>query len=190
MRIPLLFLPFTLTPRQRLFLLRLLLLGLGCGALGPDTDETSLGANITQLAECVLLALVVAKLALLDSGSLDNGESSSGGGDVLTLLGCLNILGRSVTSLGLARATGEDDEALLVLLEALHVGLEGLLGEVLAAGIDGDANGGCELAGDSSSLELSEREASASADTAVVLDGRAADDGPQAVDLYAVSENF
>lgn len=118
--------------------------------------------------------------------------------EVVSALGGLDVLGGGVTLLGLAVAAGEEDEALPVLLEALDVGLEALLGEVLAARVDGDTDGTGELAGDTGScdaldafcavgkightLQLNERETTAGTDTAVVLDGRAADDGPELVD--------
>lgn len=53
----------------------------------------------------------------------------------------------------LAEFAGEEDEAGLVGLEAVNIGLEGFDGEVLAAGVDGDADGGSELARDTSFLE-------------------------------------
>jgi hypothetical protein len=70
--------------------------------------------------------------------------------EVVGALGGLDVLGGSVTLLGLAVAAGEEDEALAVLLEALDVGLEALLGKVLAARVDGDTDGASELAGDTS----------------------------------------
>ena len=68
--------------------------------------------------------------------------------EVVSALGSLDVLGGGVTLLGLAVAAGEEDEALPVFLEALDVGLEALLGEVLAAGVDRDTDGASELAGD------------------------------------------
>lgn len=52
----------------------------------------------------------------------------------------------------LTQLTGEEDEAGLVGLQALNVDGERFVGEVLAAGVNGDADRGCELAGDSSFL--------------------------------------
>ena len=88
--------------------------------------------------------------------------------EVVSALGGLDVLGGGVTLLGLAVAAGEEDEALPVLLEALDVGLEALLGEVLAARVDGDTDGAGELAGNASSLQLNERETTAGPDAAVV----------------------
>ena len=44
------------------------------------------------------------------------------------------------------------------LLEALYIGLEALLRQVLAARVDRDADGASELAGNAGSLELNEGE--------------------------------
>jgi hypothetical protein len=149
-----------------------------------------LSAGIAEEPVGVLGRLVVGDGALLESNSVIDGQDAGGGrDDVLALLGGLDVLGGSVTALGPAVAAGEEDETLLVLLEALDVGLEALLGEVLAAGVDGNADSGCELAGDASlcmfvsgssrsrsrelvmvlcTLQLSQGEATAGADTAVV----------------------
>lgn len=102
------------------------------------------------------------------------------------------VLG-SIGLLGLVRLLGEEDQAGLVSLKTLNVDREALLREVLAAGVDGDADGGGIKLGDASSLksnkvrlprnyldhvdilymylELSEREAAAQAGPAVILYG-------------------
>lgn len=81
---------------------------------------------------------------------MDDGEGGGGvgdgAGDGLEL-----VLG-GVALLGLVALLGEEDQALLVGLEALDVGGQGLLGDVLAASIDGDTDGGGVLAGDASGL--------------------------------------
>jgi len=131
-----------------LFLLGLRLVSLVLGALLADTDKASLGAAVAELAVCVLGGLIVAELALGDLGDVLDGQGDGGAGhDLLGVLGGLDVLGRGVTLLGLAVAAGEEDEALPVLLEALDVGLEALLGEVLAARVDRDTDGAGELAG-------------------------------------------
>lgn len=94
----------------------------------------------------------------------------------------LDLLGAGLALLGGLGVAGEEDEALLVGLQALNVGLEGLLGEVLATGVDGDTDGARKLAGDVGLLQLSEGETTASTNTAVVLDGGAANDGAELVD--------
>lgn len=111
-----------------------------------------LGAGVTEGPVGVLGGLVVADEALLELEDVLDGQNGSGAADeVLAALGSLDLLGGSVTALGLAVAAGEEDEALPVLLEALDVGLETLLGEVLAAGVDRDTDGAGELAGDAGS---------------------------------------
>ena len=115
------------------------------------------------------------------------------------LTGSLDVGCGRLTGLGRFGLAREEDETLLVGFEALDVGGERLFGEVLAARVDRNTDGGRQLARDagflyssqsrslnsisiSSYLQLGEREATASAHTAVVLDGRAADHRPQAVD--------
>lgn len=94
----------------------------------------------------------------------------------------LDLLGAGLTLLGGLEVAGEEDEALLVGLQALNVGIEGLLGKVLATGVDGDTDGARKLAGDVGLLELGEGETTAGTNATVVLDGRAADDGAELVD--------
>lgn len=82
---------------------------------------------------------------------MDDGEGGGGvgdgAGDGLEL-----VLG-GVALLGLVALLGEQDQTLLVGLEALDVGGQGLLGDVLAAGVDGDTDGRGVLAGDASGLD-------------------------------------
>jgi hypothetical protein len=127
------------------------LLSLGLGALLAGTGETGLAADVTELAVGVLLTGVVGELALSDLGLVGDGE---GGGGLLdeVLLGRLDLLSRGVTLLGGLAVAGEQDNAAAVSLQALDVGGKRLLGEVLAAGVDRDTDGGCKLAGDTSSL--------------------------------------
>lgn len=94
----------------------------------------------------------------------------------------LDLLGAGLALLGCLEVAGEEDEALLVGLQALNVDLEGLLAEVLATGVDGDTDGARKLAGDVGLLELGEGETTAGTNATVVLDGRAADDGTELVD--------
>jgi hypothetical protein len=143
-------------PSNPLFLLVGLLLSLGLVALLPTADETGLGASVAELPVGVLAGLVVLEVTLLEHGHVGDGQDLAGGlDDVLALLGGLDILGGSVTTLRLAVAAREEDELLPVLLEALHVGLEALLGQVLAAGVDRDTDGACELAGNAGSCIMS-----------------------------------
>lgn len=101
---------------------------------------------------------------------------------MLAVTDSLDLLGAGLTLLGGLGVAGEEDEAGLVGLQALNVGLEGLLAEVLATGVDGDTDGAGKLAGDVGLLKLGEGETTASTNTAVVLDAGAADDGAELVD--------
>lgn len=137
---------------MHLFLLGLSLLSLRLGTLFTSTLVTGLGALLTEHTVSVLSRLVVLDGALLEFDDVLDRQNLAGGLDgAVALLGSLDLLSGSVTLLGLAAAAGEENEALPVFLEALHVGLEALLREVLAAGVDGDTDGGSELAGDTSS---------------------------------------
>jgi hypothetical protein len=139
---------------SRLFLLVSGVISLRLRALLPDTDKAGLGARVAELPVRVLGRLVVADLALLEGDDVLDGQSGGGAADdVLGSLGGLDVLGGSITLLGLAVAAGEEDEALPVLLKALDVGLEALLGEVLAARVDRDTDGTGELAGDTGGCE-------------------------------------
>ena len=132
-----------------LFLLLGGLLSLGLGALLADTNQASLGAGLAELPEGIFGSLVVGNGALLEFDDVLDGKAGLGAGnDVLTALGGLDVLSRGVAVLGLSVAAGEENEALPVLLETLNIGLEALLGEVLAAGVDRDTDGAGELAGD------------------------------------------
>lgn len=91
----------------------------------------------------------VALLDLLD-GEVGGGDGE-GGGDVGGLVD-LGDVGLGVTLLGGVGLAGEQDQALLVGLEAGDVDGQGLLGEVLAAEVDGDADGGSKGTGDTSLL--------------------------------------
>lgn len=64
----------------------------------------------------------------------------------------LGDVGLGVTLLGGVRSAGKEDQALLVSLETGDVGGKGLLAEVLAAEVDGNADGGSESLGDTGLL--------------------------------------
>lgn len=118
------------------------LLGLGLGPLLAGTSVPGVSTGLTESPVGVLGGLVITDGALLELVSVLDGESLGSALDVLALLGSGNLLSGSVTLLGLAVAAGEENEALLELLKTLDVGLQGLLGDVLAAGVDRDTNGG------------------------------------------------
>jgi len=139
----------------RLFLGSSSVLLLGLRTLLALANQTRLGASVAQLAVSSLLAGVVGDLALGDLGGVDDGEGLVGlldVGAVAGLLGGLGVLGGSLAVLGRLALAREEDEAALVGLQALDVGLEGLLGKVLAARVDGDTDGGRELAGNAGLL--------------------------------------
>ena len=73
---------------------------------------------------------------------------------VASLLGSLDLLSASVTLLGCLGLAWEQNEAGSEGLEALDVGLEGLLGKVLAARVDGDTDGWRKLAWDTGFLNI------------------------------------
>ena len=91
----------------------------------------------------------VALLDLLDSNV--GGGDGENRGDKRGLLD-LGDVGLGVTLLGGVGSAGEDDQSLLVSLEAGDVGGQGLLAEVLSAEIDGNADGGSESLGDTGLL--------------------------------------
>lgn len=134
---------------RRLFLVGL---SLGCvlGTLLPLAKQSlvascqaqlGVGTTLNSLGGFALLDLVD---TLLD---VDDGQ---GGGEERDGLLDTDVL--AVTSLGLTSLAGEDDEALLVGLEAGDVGGERLLADVLAAGVDGNTDSGSEQLGDTSGL--------------------------------------
>ena len=118
------------------------------------------------------------------------------------LAGGIDFVLGGVALLGLLGLAGEEHKALLVLLQTLDIGLERLLGQVLSAWVDGNADSGRQLAWDASLLssmhvrdcpalhphrifsylQLGERETTTGAHAAVVLESRAADHRPQSVD--------
>jgi hypothetical protein len=123
-----------------------------------------LGAGLTQPAVRSLLTLghlVALDLGdgLLGGGVGDGQDGADVSGVALGLalsgeggLGGLDFLSGGVQLLELAALAGEEDEAGLVVLQTGDVGDEGLLGVVDPTVVDGDADGGGELLGDTSFL--------------------------------------
>lgn len=140
---------------SNLFVLGSLRLGLVPGPLLPLAGVALVGALLAELAEGTTLdgsghvGLLDLCDALVDT---DDGEGGTGGGDALG--GGLELLLRGVTLLGLVALLGEQNQAGGVGLEALDVGSERFLGQVLTAGINGDTDGGGVLAGDTGSLRV------------------------------------
>jgi len=123
--------------------------------LRPLAHQASLAPRIAQLPVGSLLGREVGNLALLNGDLVADREVLVVLLDlalVASLPGGLHLLGRSLTGLGGLGLAGEEDEASLVGLQALDVGLERLLGQVLAAGVDGDTDGGRQLAWDAGFL--------------------------------------
>ena len=135
------FLSVATDPLETHLFLGLLLVGLVPRALLPGTLVTGVGPRLAELlvgaALDVLGQLALGNLAEAGSNGLLDAER---GADGLCGLGGLLVLG-GIGLLGLVGLAGENDEAGLVLLQALDVGSKGLLGEVVAAGIDGDTDG-------------------------------------------------
>jgi hypothetical protein len=84
-----------------------------------------------------------------------------------------------VSLLGLLGVAGEEDEAVLVRLQAVGVELERLLGSVAPAVVDGNADGERLLPRHAGGLELLKGEASALSQATVVAESGAADGGTE-----------
>lgn len=128
-------------------------LGLGrvAGALLLLAQVAGLGSRVAELAVSTALD-GLGEVGLRDLGEAGGGLlDGEGGGEGLDGLG-LGEVDLGVALLDLVGAAGEDDEALLVGLEAGDVGGQGLLAQVLAAAIDGDTDGGSVKAGDTGGL--------------------------------------
>jgi hypothetical protein len=67
-------------------------------------------------------------------------------------LGGLDVFSGGVSLLVLTTSEWEEDDAFLEFLETLYIGLERLFGKILATWINGDSNGWCKFAWDSSRL--------------------------------------
>lgn len=160
-------------------MLNLLILFLGLSlvlsTLSTDTSVASVGASHPKLAVSV---------GLFDRGDgsgsdLELSRRNGEGGLDINLLGARDVLG--VTLLGLAGTAREQDEASLVLFEALNVELESLDAAVLTTEINGDADGVGKLAGNLGSLQLLKSETTASTLATVVALGGAANDGAKSL---------
>ena len=162
--------------------------------LAPGVAELSVGTTLNW-------GWGIALLDLGNGGGVDDWQSAVGALDKVGL-GGLDVGGGGITLLGLASLAWEKDELLLVSLKAGNVQGEGLGGEVLAAGINGDTDGRGELLWDTGLLQrlsenlpflagllfgvvvylqLLEGETTSSTNAAVVLDGWATDDWSQLV---------
>ncbi len=136
---------------KHLFLGSSTLVLLGLGPLLPHTDQTSLAASIAELPVRGRLALEVRNLALLDLELVGDRERAVRALDlalVSALAMLLHVVGRCLAVLWRLDLAREEHETGLVGLEALDVGGEGLFGEVLAARVDANSDGGSQLAWD------------------------------------------
>lgn len=122
--------------------LRTLLTGTGVARVAASLAESSVGTALNGSGHLALLDLLDAKVG---------GSDGEDGGDVAGLVD-LGDVGLGVALLGSVALAGEENQALLVGLEAGDVDGERLLAEVLAAEVDGDADGGSLVAGDTSLL--------------------------------------
>lgn len=142
----------------RLFLLGIFSVGLLLLSLRARTDKSGVRPGTSQLGVRILLALgQVARGDLLEAVlQADTGVNREGGSDLgrglRRVLSHLDILRRAVEFLVLAGFPGEEDQAGLVGLEAGDVEGKSLLRGRLAARVDGNTDGGCELAGDAGFL--------------------------------------
>ena len=188
--------------------MRLLLLLLLSLLLRPSLLRTRVASFCSLLTESSVG--VLSTLGQVAGGDLADGvgdvrvvdgEGGVGLGDILALKDGLGVGLLGVTLLDLAGTAGEDDEAVEVLLQSLDVDLETLLGQIGAASVNADTDGGSVLAGDLGSLsrmsviellglspqipthlELSKRETTSGAQLHVVLDGRATNSWSELVD--------
>lgn len=143
---------------EHLFLRSRSLILLGLRPLFPLTHQPCFAARVAQLPVCRTLTLEVGDLALLDGDLVADREEAAGLLDlavVTSLASRLVVLGGCLTGLRRLGAAWEEDETLLVGFEPLDVGGEGLFGEVGAARVDRDTDGGCQLARDAGFLQCS-----------------------------------
>lgn len=135
---------------------RLFLGGLGLGlllrALLPDTNQAGVRPRLPErLVRTTLDARGQLALRDLGEGGSNGLLDAENVADMPCGLGGLLVLG-GIGLLGLVGLARENNEALLVLLQALDVDREALLREVLAAGIHGDTDGAGIVLGNASSL--------------------------------------
>ena len=122
-------------------------------ALLAGTLVTGLGASVAELAVSTTLDWLwsIGLLDLGDTLGVDNWHGLVGGLDKVGL-GSLDVLDGGISLLGLSGLAWEENEAGTVGLKTLDVDLEGLDGEVGAAWVNGDTDGGSELLWDTSLL--------------------------------------
>jgi len=134
-----------MTPRlfldRRLFFLGSSFLLLSLSPLVPLALVSRIGTGETEGPESVLLLLGSIDGPLFEgtlAGDRVELENAGNGDDLLDIL---DLLGGSIAFLGGLGLTGEQDEFALVFVQPGDVLLQGLDRRVLAAVVDGDANG-------------------------------------------------
>lgn len=137
--------------------LLVLLLSLGLSPLLALALVTRLRSLVAERSVSILGALGQAAGRNLGDGGVDvvvvdNGESVSGLGGGLAVDDGLGVGLARITLLDLAGAAREDNETADVLLEALDVHCQRLLGQILATAVDADADSLGVLASDTGSL--------------------------------------
>lgn len=137
--------------------LLVLLLSLSLSPLLALALVTRLGSLVAERPVSILGALGQAAGRNLGDGGVDvvvvdNGESVSGLGGGLAVEDGLGVGLARITLLDLAGAAREDNETADVLLKALDVHCQRLLGQVLATAVDADADSLGVLASDTGSL--------------------------------------
>ncbi len=166
----------------------LLLLGGSLGGLGSALAAdagVSLGSPClahSSVGRGALLGLGHLAGRLDGGGSLVDGRDGHGGGEGDLGGGSEGSGIRALALLWRLCVLGEDDEAGKVGEDALLVEGQGLFASVLAAVVDGDADGAGIDGGDAGSLYLVEGEAASSTDARVVLDGLAVDGRAKGLD--------
>lgn len=110
--------------------------------VGASLAESDVGTTLGGGGHLALLDLLDGKVG---------GSDGQDGGDGVGLVD-LGDVGLGVTLLGGVALAGEQDQALLVGLEAGDVDGQRLLAEVLAAEVNGDADGGSLKTGDTGLL--------------------------------------
>ena len=137
-----------------------------CGVLGlllSLAEVLGVDSELAQLSEDLDLSVLLGDLLGGDSDLLGGLGDHMLGDVLLGRLSGLELVGGGVVDLsllGLVSASGEEDQLALVTLKSLCVQLEGLLGEGVSSGVDGDAHGLGEGGGELGLLELRQSEAS------------------------------
>jgi len=163
---------------RRSLLLRgvLLLIRLLLGLQQAELVESLVSSGLTKGLVCGELGFLLSNFARrLGSINLNHRNDCLRrdlGGNVHLFLGGVSLV-------RLAQLLGEEDELGSVLLETLHVLLQGLDAFVAATVVNRDADRSGEVLVEAGSLNLLQSEAPSETLFLVVFNGRASDDGPE-----------